>query len=333
MEERTADLSAASQQVRAEAKKMLVAEGPKALPILVRFMRQHLADKDETAWRTTYETMEAIVRQYSEDQHLDDALLKMEPPDTKNATFGGIDFVWIPEGWFVAGTSFDSAGYSDSPPDYRGEIRRVRLDGFWISRTELKWRDLKALEVEVAPQLRCEKGDDGPLHSLRMADVQKVCDKLSLAVKDSGLVATIPTNDQWEKAARGTDGRLYVWGNSRTRGIESIGGRRENGIGPRPCGSYAMDTSPYGVKDLVGNVAERTRDDKTGLVPKGQLTDIPPAQLWVRGTGFRLDYDHEPMCAYKTRAFPVGVRIVLVPAAAAQADAGKGPDGEKKPLF
>ncbi len=153
----------------------------------------------------------------------------------------GIPLVWVPAGKFMMGSN-DGDG-NEKP------VHEVELDGFWIGKTEVTVAQWRALMGSV-PRHN-EQGDDHPVVVLSWNDCQEFCSKLGLS---------LPTEAQWEYAARGPESRVYPWGdewdeekccNYDNRGPE---GRTF------PVGSFPAGASWCGALDLVGNVWERCAD-------------------------------------------------------------------------
>ena len=89
--------------------------------------------------------------------------------------------------------------------------------------------------------------DNKPVVTISVSDASTFCNWVG---------GRLPSEREWEKAARGTDGRRYPWGNTLDLARANL-----YSSGPTNVGSYSNGASPYGVMDMAGNVAEFTTDN------------------------------------------------------------------------
>ena len=174
----------------------------------------------------------------------------MDVPST--ITVRGTEMIYIPAGKFVMGSD---DGMDDEKPHHV-----VYLDGFYIARypvTNVQYKEFVAAAEHRSPR-RWEAGtyrggeENHPVRYVSWHDALAYCSWLS---EETGQELRLPTEPEWEKAARGTDGRKYPWGDEFDESKCNTG---ESGIGDTtPVGKYSPDgDSPYGVADMAGNVWE-----------------------------------------------------------------------------
>ena len=175
----------------------------------------------------------------------------------------GKTMVLVPAGEFIMGTNRTDPEkthlkigtvkplYKDQHPE-----RKVYLDAFYIDEKEVTNREYKKfVDATQFPELpgHWEEGvypeGKGDLPVTNVTWREALTYTLWAGKR-------LPTEAQWEKAARGADGRLFPWGDEYQKGWANVGvdGAKALVSG----GSYPKDVSPYHVFDMAGNVMEWT---------------------------------------------------------------------------
>jgi formylglycine-generating enzyme required for sulfatase activity/S1-C subfamily serine protease len=187
---------------------------------------------------------------------VNDELRALQQEETARLTQRGIvapeGMLLIPGGEFIMGAEDLSA---DARPAHR-----VMVSTFWLDRyhvTNAQYRKCVEGGGCLPPKDR-QSFDDGERAQHPVVNVTWNQARIYCHWRGKRL----PTEAEWEKAARGTDARRYPWGN----GNEPIRQRLESselriaGNGTGPVGSQSAILSPYGVSDMVGSVSEWVKD-------------------------------------------------------------------------
>jgi formylglycine-generating enzyme required for sulfatase activity len=210
--------------------------------------------------------------------------------------------VQVPGGPFVRGMRLEQAAEVareyDLPLSWLAKAcpqQEIALDPFEIARlpvTQQEWAEfLAASDLAERPRgwdgERPHRGrENHPVHGISHESILAYCDWLS---RETGLRFRLPTEAEWEKAARGASGRAYPWG---ARFDARCANTREAGIGDTtPVGAFPAGACPYGALDMAGNVEECT-GSLYRLYPGSSDEDPEEGSYFVtRGGCFALDGD------------------------------------------
>ncbi|MEM7410701.1 MAG: SUMF1/EgtB/PvdO family nonheme iron enzyme [Myxococcota bacterium] len=264
------------------------------------------------------ERAEAEARNAPPEEEAEQLASNGSPPET-NGSHGGreavlasvspgeradVKLVAIPAGAFLYGCNgLVEQDCADSEP----AGRRTQVDAFRIDRTEVRVSEYKhCVDAGVCAAPATGGGcnwenpgrGDHPVNCIAWEQASAYC----------GWVGKrLPTEQEWEKAARGTDGRTYPWGNVRAScevAVMSEGG--SGGCGrssTAPVGSLERGRSPYGLFDMAGNVLEWT----VSLHESGSGARVLRGGSWQNGAGF-MRSSHREGASPKLRHESVGLR-------------------------
>jgi ribose transport system permease protein len=160
----------------------------------------------------------------------------------------------VPTGPFIMGSD---TGAEDEAPAHEVDLPAFEIDVFEVTNADFaKFVEATGYQTDAEKEGRtrnwrsvAEGKDNHPVVFVSWNDAVAYCQWLG---------KRLPTEAEWEKAARGTEGRIYPWGNDYDPAKANV---KDTGLrGTAVVGSFGAGASPYGVEDMAGNVWEWTAD-------------------------------------------------------------------------
>jgi formylglycine-generating enzyme required for sulfatase activity len=248
---------------------------------------------------------------------------------------GLLGFVEIPKGTFLMGSDKrrDERAWDDELPQHP-----VDLPTFYMARypvTVAQFRAFVETSGHKPADEDCLRGTDNhPVGNVTWHDASAYCQWLTDKLRKwkgtpeviarllgEGWTVVLPSEAEWEKGARGTEGRIHPWGDEPDPNRANYGDTAINATSA--VGSFPGGASPYGVQDLAGNIWERTRSrfvDYPYLpTVKREALDAGDEVLRVLRGGSFFSSGYSVRCAYRGRFNPYfrslnfGFRVVLSP--------------------
>jgi iron(II)-dependent oxidoreductase len=236
----------------------------------------------------------------------------------------GGPMVWLPAGSFRMGATAEDMDYAVGRlgaarvfVESSAPVHKVRISrGFWIGKYEVTNALYRAYCKATGVEFRDSKaqGPEHPVRFVNWADANAYCAYYGMV---------LPTEAQWEYAARGPENRWFPWGNEWDSDRCAYMRRRGPGGETWPVGSFPTGVSWCGAFDMVGNVDEWSQDWYDRLYyrssPESDPTGPTSGEFRVTRGGDAGDGPGVCRCAQRAYAFPedrkagIGFRVCIVP--------------------
>ncbi|MBP7042697.1 MAG: SUMF1/EgtB/PvdO family nonheme iron enzyme [Chloroflexi bacterium] len=209
--------------------------------------------------------------------------IAFDPENTKD----GMVMVFIPAGEFPMGTSdeqrtrlIDEHIWDKNWNESELPLHTVYLDAYWIDQTEVTNGQYALCVADgpcQEPRFLKSATRDSYFGNPEFQNYPVVYVDWTMAKAYCTWAGRrLPTEAEWEKAARGADGRLYPWGNEIDNTRANFTGSGSEGGDTTAVGSFIEGASPYGVLDMAGNVWEWVADEYAQRYYYNSPSENPP---------------------------------------------------------
>ena len=243
-----------------------------------------------------------------------------------------LGFVEVEAGEFLMGSNplLDRSAYENERWSSRQRQGEVYLPSFFISRYETTIAQFSVYADQIGldiNQINLVGPPDLAAYNVTWSDAVGYASWLDSELRSSprtperlrailerGGRVTLPSEAEWEKAARGPDGRIFPWGSQPTSDFANFNSGEIHSVGSKSCSECA-----YGLADMAGNVWEFTRSPLQDYPydPEDDLENLSEDALWVMRGGSFADSINNVRTAVRgavdpgVRSSTIGFRVAI----------------------